>query len=171
MENASFYQAQTDAYLRNNNVTICGNDYTPTNRFGVRNLFAPPAPGNPDPRPVFVAINCVINSPSHAYRQLIVKDFYNGGGAIDFSNQIANWRRLIDAVQAPPPKLTEARYSENGFEFTIAGQRGRTNRVESTLNFVDWVTVTNVFGTNAPVVIRDPNTAPNDQRFYRVVRP
>lgn len=171
MENAAVYQAQTDAFLNNNRVQICGNDYTATSRYAVRGLFVRPTSSNPDPRPVFLAINCVSNSPSHAYRELILKEFYNGGGQQDFSASIANWRRVIDSVQAPPPALAHARFSGGGFEFTVPGQRGRTNRVEGTTNFSDWTTVTEVWGTNAPVVVRDPNAAQHPHRFYRVVRP
>ena len=171
MENALFYQAQTDAYLRNNTVAICGNDYTATNRYPTRSLFVRPTSGNPDPRPVFIAINCVSNSPSHSYRQLMVKDFYNGGGAIDFSSQITSWRRLIDSVEAAPPTITHARYTNGNFEFTIPGQRGRTNRVEGTTDLLNWATLTNVFGTNSPIVIRDPDAVQNEHRAYRIVRP
>jgi hypothetical protein len=94
-----------------------------------------------------------------------------GGGAEDYSARIARWRNIIDSVQAPPPRITNTRTSGGAFEFTILGQRGRTNRVECTTNFVDWTTITNVFGTNAAVVVRDANDVRNPARFYRVVRP
>ena len=171
MEPASFYQAQTDTYLRSYGVNVCGNDYTATNSKGVRNLFALASSTNADPRPVFVAINCVSNSPSHPHWQVLVKEFYNGGGAIDFSARIANWRNIIDSVQAPPPRISGARFSNDAFEFTIPGQRGRTNRVEFTSTFSGWATLTNVFGTNAPVIIRDGSGPGDEHRFYRVVRP
>ena len=61
-------------------------------------------------------------------------------------------------------------HSGGTFQFTFPGQRGRTNRVESTTNLLDWTTVTNVFGTNAPVTYRDINTLPTDRRFYRILR-
>lgn len=116
-------------------------------------------------------INCVSNSPSHAYRELLVNEIYAGGGAQDFGPSIANWRRAIDSVQAPPPTITGARLDGGGLEFTIRGQRGHTNRVESSTNFVAWTTLTNVFGANGPVVIREPGAAENPDRFYRVVQP
>jgi hypothetical protein len=135
-------------------------------------LFASPnPPTNPDPRPVFVAINCISNSPNRQYREVLVKAFYNGGGAIDFSTDIANWRNIMDAVQAPPPVITDVRLATNDiFRFTVPGQRGRINRVEGTTNLVNWVTVTNITGTNAPVIVRDTNVLANPRRFYRVVR-
>jgi len=175
MESSSAWQAQTDTYARNNAVRICVDDYTSTNntvvnRYAARSLFVSPTGANPDPRPVFIAINCMTNSPSHAYRQLLVKDFYAGGGAQDFTAQVNQWRNTIDSVQAPPPKLTKPAYSANNFEFTFPGQRGRTNRVQSSSDLVNWTTITNFFGTNAPIVVRDTNAVVNDRRFYRVVR-
>jgi len=171
LERATSWQAQTDAFLGSYGVMVCGNDYTATNVNIVRNLFAPPTASNPSPRPVFVVINCVSNSPSHAYRKLLVNEIYAGGGAQDFGPSIANCRRAIDSVQAPPPAITGARLNGGMFEFTIPGQRGRTNRVERSANFLDWTTLTNVFGVEAPVTIRDPEAAENPGRFYRVVQP
>jgi hypothetical protein len=173
MESATFYQAQTDTYLGSFNTRICGNDYTGVG-VGVqvvRNLFALPNASNPDPRPVFAAINCISNTPGRRYREVLVNEFYNGGGEMNFSASIATWRGTIDAVQAPPPTITDVRLGTNDtVRFTIPGQRGRINRVEGTTNFVDWITVTNITGTNAPVIVRDTNVLANPRRFYRVLR-
>lgn len=171
MERAATWQAQTDSYLASFNTRICGNDYTATTLQVVRDLFAPPTPPtNPDPRPVFVAINCISNSLSRQYREVLINEFYNGGGAMDFSARVTAWRTVIDAVQAPRPRITDARLAANTFRFTIPGQRGRINRVECTTNFVNWTTITNITGTNAPVIVRDLNLLGNPRRFYRVVR-
>ncbi|HYV32593.1 MAG TPA: hypothetical protein VEO53_15995 [Candidatus Binatia bacterium] len=175
MEPASFYQAQTDQFLRATNITLCGNDYTPTNHQAIRNLFAPPNATNVDPRPVFLAINGVSNSPSHQQWQLLIDDFSNGGGAADFSAAIAGWRNILDSVQAPPPQITNARQSGDVFEFSFPGQQGRTNRVESATmagpaGFLDWTVVTNVFGTNASITFRETQALSNGGRFYRVRR-
>ncbi len=97
-------------------------------------------------------------------------DFYNGGGAQDFSTQMAGFRNIIDSVQAPPPRLTNVALNAGTFQFTFPGQRGRTNRIEYTTNFVDWSAVTNVFGTNAPITFRETNATVNPQRVYRVRR-
>jgi hypothetical protein len=164
----SLYEAQTDAYLPPRGVRFCGNDWSRT----LRNYVAPPGGTNgSDPRPVYMIINGVSNSTSHAQWQLLDLHIQPGGGAEDYSARIARWRYLIDSVQAPPPVLTNARLNGSTFEFTVPGQRGRTNRVESTTNFVNWTTVTNLFGTNAPIVIRDPNALQRDRSLYRVVRP
>jgi hypothetical protein len=99
-----------------------------------------------------------------------VNEFYNGGGAQDFSTSINNWRTVMDAVQAPPPLISGVTYNGDTFEFTFPGQRGRTNRVESTTNFLDWTVITNVTGPNLPAIIRDTDVGLNPWRFYRVVR-
>jgi len=171
LERDASWQAQTDTFLRARGVSICGNDYTTTNVNVVRNLFAPPTPSNPNPRPVFAVINCMSNSPSHPQWQLLINHIEAGGGAKNYSANIAAWRTIIDSVQAPPPAITDARWNGGMFEFTIPGQRGRTNRVELSTNLLDWVTLTNVFGTNGPVSIREPDTGENPERFFRVVRP
>ena len=175
MEPASVWQGQTDTFLRSYKVNVCGNDYTATTHQGIRNLFAPPSATNADPRPVFVAINCLSNSPSHAHWQVLLMEFYNGGGAQDFSARIAEWRNVIDSVQAPPPLLSNARLAGGNFEFTFPGQRGRTNRVECATmagpgDFLDWTVITNIYGTNTAVTFRDTNTLLNERRFFRVRR-
>jgi hypothetical protein len=161
------YLAQTDAYLPPRGVRICGNDWSRT----LRNTFAPPGGTNgSDPRPVYIIINGVSNSTSHAQWQLLELHIEPGGGAEDYTARIAAWRNIIDSVQAPPPRLTNTRLTNDTFQFTFPGQRGRTNRVECTTNFIDWTTVTNTFGTNAPITFRDTNAAVNPQRVYRVRR-
>jgi hypothetical protein len=174
MESDPFWQGQTDTFMTGYNVRVCGNDYLAQGVQVqlVRNLFASPnPPTNPDPRPVFAAINCISNLPVRRYREVLINEFYNGGGSQDFSMNITNWRNVIDAVQAPPPLITDARFATNDvFRFTVPGQRGRINRVEGTTNLIDWVTVTNITGTNAPVIVRDTNVLSNPRRFYRVLR-
>jgi len=172
LERSSTWQAETDTYLRVNGVNLCVNDYTTTNVNVVRNLFAPPTASNPNPRPVFVIINCVSNSTSHPQQwQVLAKDINTGGSSIDLSARLAAWRNLIDSVQAPPPRITGARRAGDSFEFIVPGQRGRTNRVEWTTDFAEWTTITNLFGTNAAITIRDTNASMNPSRSYRVVRP
>lgn len=172
MEPASQWQAQTDAFLRATNVTRCGNDYVGSAKFGVRNLFAPPNSTNSDPRPLFLAINGLSNSPSHQQWQVLISDFSNGGGAFDFTADVNRWRRILDAVQAGPPVLTNVPSSGavSDFAFTFPGQRGRTNVVESSADLATWSVVTNVFGTNAPITVRDPDVPNSPRKFYRVRR-
>ena len=161
------YVGQTDTYLTNRGVRICGSDFSRT----LRNTFAPPGGTNgTDPRPVYMIINGVSNSTSHAQWQLLELHIQPGGGAQDYSARIAAWRNIIDSVQASPPRLSNTGLTNGTFQFTFPGQRGRTNRVECTTNCVDWTTVTNTFGTNAPITFRATNAAVNPQRVYRVRR-
>lgn len=162
------YVQQTDAYLPPRGVRVCGSDLTKT----LRNLIAPPGGTNgPDPRPVYMIINGVSNSTSHSQWQLLDLHVEPGGGAEDYSARIGQWRRIIDSVQAPAPLLSHVGVVGNSFEFTVSGQRGRTNRVESTTDLMNWSTVTNLFGTNAPIVIRATNAPQDPLRLFRVVRP
>jgi thiol-disulfide isomerase/thioredoxin len=172
LEPSSSWQTQTDAYLPPRNIRICGNDYTPTSINQIRNLFGPPGGTNSsNPRPVYAIINCVSNSPSHAMWQVLAAHAEPGGGAEDYTARINAWRNAMDSVQAPPPRLTGAKRVGGTFEFVVPGQRGRTNRVEATTDFAEWTTVTNLFGTNAAITIRDTNASVNPSRSYRVVRP
>lgn len=172
LEAGASWQAQTDAYLPPRGVLICGNDYTPTAINQIRNLFGPPGGTNSsNPRPVYAIINCVSNSPSHAMWQVLEAHAEPGGGAEDYSVRINAWRNFMDAVQAPPPRITGTKRVGDSFEFVVPGQRGRTNRVEGTTDFTEWTTITNLFGTNAPITIRDTNASVNSSRSYRVVRP
>src|SRR5258708_14961347 len=111
MDPAAFYQSETDTFLHGYGISICGNDYTATNSKSIRNLFVTASATNLDPRPVFVAINCVSNSPSHAHWQVLLREFYNRGRRFDFTARIVSWRNIIDSMQAPPPLITGARLS------------------------------------------------------------
>lgn len=169
MESGSSWQAQTDAFLRATNIARCGNDYVGSVQHGIRNLFAPPNPTNSDPRPLFLAINGLSNSPSHRQWQVLISDFSNGGGSFDFTPAINRWRSILDSVQAPAPMLTNGA-SPDSFSFTFPGQRGRTNVVEGSSDLINWSAVTNYSGTNAPVMFRDPDFLSNERKFYRVRR-
>lgn len=173
MEPLSSWQGQTDSFLIQNGIRACGNDYVGSVKFGIRNLFAPPNPTNSEPRPVFVAINGLSNSPSHRQWEVLVNDFSNGGGAADFSAAINRWRSVIDSVQAPAPVLTNGPtdLASGSFSFSFPGQRGRTNIVEYSTDLVAWTGVSNYFGTNAPVVFRETNLFQSERRLYRVRRP
>jgi hypothetical protein len=163
-----FLQVQADAFVNDYGIRICANDYNFRVRQGsletnaVHDLFQAQFL-----KPVFLVINCVSNSPSHTQYSLLLNQ---GGGPADWNVAIAQWHAAIDSVQAPPPQLTNARLSGGTFQFTFPGQRGRTNQVQCSSNFVNWTVLTNVFGTNAPITFRDTNAVSGGQRFYRVRR-
>ncbi len=167
MEDSSSYQTQTENFIAQHRFQPVLNDYLRSNNItyldGFVRLQFQPA----NQRPVFVVINCVSNSPSHAQWQLLVNE--GRYGETDFAQEMANWRAIIDSVQAPPPKIDPVRNNTGVFEFTVQSQGGRTNRVDCSADLRDWTTITNLFGTNALITIRDA-VAPVGQRFYRVVR-
>ena len=168
MEDLAQYQTSTENFIAQHRFDPVCNDYVRTNNTTqmdgfVRLQFQPSTQ-----RPVFLVINGVSNSPTHAQWQLLVNS--GGYGTNDFSRQITEWRGAIDSVQAPAPRLGSTTIAAGELQFTIPGQRGRTNRVEVSSNLRDWSTVTNIFGTNAPIMVRD-TIAPSGPRFYRVVRP
>lgn len=168
MEDLAQYQTQTENFIAQHRFDPVCNDYVRTNntttRDGfVRLLFQPSSE-----RPVILVINGVSNSPTHAQWQLLVNS--GGYGTNDFSRQITEWRAAIDSVRAPPPRIAPPVVATGNFHFTVQGQRGQTNRIDISADLQSWSTITNLFGTNAAIHIRDP-IVPAERRFYRVVRP
>ena len=161
-------QQQTEEFIDDFGLSPCANDYNSDPESGllqtnaVHDLFQ-----SRFLRPVILVINCVSNSTSHPQWALLLNQ---GGGQADWNVAISQWRAAIDSVQAPPPRLTNLSDSAGVLQFTFPGQRGRTNRVECTTNFVNWTVLTNVFGTNAPIIFRETDALSNAQRFYRVRR-
>jgi hypothetical protein len=168
MEDSTNYMTQTENFIAQHRFQPVLNDYVRSNNVTsnkglVRRLFQPEAQ-----RPVFLVINGISNSPTHAQWQLLVNS--GGYGTNDFSRQITEWRSAIDSVKAPPPRIAQPVVAGGNVQFTVPGQRGQTNRVEASSDLRVWSTVTNLIGTNATITIRDPFTPP-PRRFYRVVRP
>ncbi len=163
-----FLQPQAEDFIDEYGIEISANDYNsilslgPLQTNAVHDSFQ-----ERFLTPTFVVISCVANSTSHPQYTLLLTQ---GGGLADWNVALSQWRAAIDSVQAPLPQLTDVRLSGGTFQFTLPGQRGRTNRVECTTNFVNWTALTNVFGTNAPMIFRDANAVVNGERFYRVRR-
>ena len=162
-----FWYATEDMIGEHGFEPVC-NDYVRTNNITTRDGFVRFQFQPESQRPVFLVINCVSNSPSHPQWQLLVNHW--GYNEADFMNKINEWRAIIDSVKAPPPRIAQPVIASGSVQFTVPGQRGQTNRVEVSSDMRNWGTVTNLIGTNAPITIRDPITAPG-RRFYRVVRP
>jgi thiol-disulfide isomerase/thioredoxin len=163
-EPRSTYQAQTDSFITQQGFGITMNDYNSTSTNRVRFLFQTSG------QPIFVAINGVTNSPSHLPWQLLVNHL--GYGETDFNQELANFRAVIDTVQAPivPPRLSAPRRVGADFEFALQTQPGRTYRVQGSTNLTDWATLRTISGSTNAIVFRDTN-APPPRRFYRVVTP
>lgn len=124
----------------------------------------------PFTKPVFVVINCVSNSPNTAPGKLL---FNQGNGPSDWGGMIFNIRAAIDSVAAPPPQLTDARYSGGRLQFSFLSQIGKTNHVEATTNLFTpggWSVVRSYSGSNGIVTFRDNGPFTPRQRFFRVRR-
>lgn len=163
-ESASFYQSQTDNFITQQGFNPVVNDYDSTSTNKVRFLFQSSG------QPIFAVINGVTNSPTHQPWQLLVNHL--GYGDTDFNQELANFRAIIDTVQAPAPapQLSAARKVGADFEFALQTQAGRSYRVQGSTNLADWTTLRTLTGSNAPIVFRDTN-APPARRFYRAVTP
>lgn len=169
-----YLQEYVDRFIDEFGIRVCANDYNSQPLLGLVHTNAVhDAFQTPFLKPVFLVINCVSNSPSHAPGKLL---FNVGGGVCDacWDTQIINpIRAAIDSVTAPPPQLTDVRKYSSRIQFTFPGQIGITNRVESTTNLlspVSWSPVANYFGTNGPITFREDSRLPASQRFYRVRR-
>lgn len=163
-EASSFYQAQTDNFINQQGFGIVVNDYEGNVINPVRFMFQSSG------QPIFVVINGVTNSPSHQPWQLLVN--YLGYGQTDFNQTLANFRSVIDTVQAPvpPPQLSAPRSAGADFEFNLLTQPNRSYRVQVSSNLVNWTTLRTVTGSTNAIVFRDTN-APAGNRFYRAVTP
>lgn len=163
LEPAEYARYEAD-YVLPYSVDLRGNDYTETEVDVAVRLFAAHTS-----KPVFVAINCVANSPSHRQFELLV----NKSGVVEsqIPDLITTWKTVIDSVEAPLPSLENVqRLGEGTFEFTFYGQLNSIYRVSSTTNFTDWDFGDPLVGTNGPMVVPF-NTDSGAQRFFRVVSP
>lgn len=162
-----FLQQQCEEFTDFYALPIVANDYNsnpvrgPLQTNVVHDMFQVPFL-----KPVFLVINCITNSTHQPYLQLQYNETNRPNVDI-----VARWREAIDGVMAPAPRLADVRLLTDGaFRFSFLGQRGRTNRVECSTDFVDWTVLTNFFGTNAPSVFQEPAAIPGPPRFYRVRR-
>ena len=169
LEHRNIYQAATTTYINSyvySNTPVC-NDYDVPDinpGYPVRKAFQPAN------QPVFVAINCVTNSPTHQPWQVLVNHL--GYLDLNFTNEIASFRAAIDAVQPPvvPPQLTNAHRVGADFEFNFQTQIGRSYRVLGSTNLTTWTALRTNAGSTNITTFRHTN-APSVRNFYRVVTP
>jgi hypothetical protein len=166
------FEYECEAFINYYGLQVVMNDYNavasrgPKQTNAVHDLFELPFT-----RPRIIVINCVTNSSYHRAYQLMftehppIADFPENGPAV------ASWRTAIDAVQAPLPQITTVGIGNGGaFRFLFPGQRGRTNQVLGSGNLINWSVLTNVTGTNAPILFRDGSVLSDPRRFYRIRR-
>ena len=167
-EAASFYQSQTDNFIRQREPYryVCNDYISSTVSNGLVRLQFQPA----NQRPVIVIINAVTNSSSHKPYELLVNEGHYR--QTQYSADIVRWRRIIDSVEPsppPPPALSSPELSSDDktFEFTLTGQAGKAYRVEASTNFMDWSVIASSVANGA--VLRDTNAPGYQQRFYRAI--
>jgi len=162
-----FLQKEVDDFINELGLESVVNDYNTNSTVGalqtnaVHDLFQAPFF-----RPVILIVNGVSNSPTYSQWSLILNE---GGGVADWDVAKAQWQALIDGVQAPPPQLTNLGMAAGKLQFMFPGQRGRTNQVQTTTDWINWTVLTNAYGTNGPILCRDTNS-PGGGRFFRVKR-
>jgi len=160
----SFYQTATDNFINQHGFPIVVNDYEGPVINPVRFKFINGG------QPLFVVINGVTNSPTHQPWQLLVNHL--GYGETDFNQELANFRAIIDSVQAGvrAPQLSAPRRVGTDFEFELITEPNRAYRIQASSNLFDWATLKTLNGSGNIITFRDTNTPP-DKRFYRAVTP
>jgi thiol-disulfide isomerase/thioredoxin len=124
-------------------------------------------------QPIFAIINGVTNSPSHKPWELL----YSRLGYGETSFPVAEFRTAIDAVQAArvapaPATLSLPQIDSNGrFTIQVAGEAGRSYRLESTSDLVEWTTEETFTLTGTTSVLRTGSAASGTGRLFRVVTP
>jgi len=165
-----FYEYQCEQFTMYYGLQTVMNDYNANpSRGPVQTNVVHDQFNVPFKRPVLLVITCVSNSSYNPVYQLMLTE---DGGTGDFGEPTyTRWRTAIDAVQAPLPQITNARLEAGGaFRFNFPGQRGRTNQVLCSSNLLTWTVLTNVIGTNAPILFRDANPLSGSPRMYRIRR-
>ena len=162
-EAASFYQSQTDNWINSHPTEIICNDYVSqsVSNGAVRLQFQPS-----NQRPVFVAINGVAGSPSHAQWELLVND--GRYGDTDFSTELANYRNAIDAVQPPLARLVATHAEAGEIHLQLISQPGTRLQLEGSTDLNDWTQLRSLTNHNGTLIFSEP--AGMDYRFYRAVQ-
>lgn len=114
--------------------------------------------------PHFVVVNAVTNGVNYPAWQVLGTLFgYTAGSTVTLL------RGYINAVRGTvPPLLHGFGWGTNGsFQARFVAQRGRTNWVEATTNWVDWLPLGAV-SSNTAVQFFDPDADRLPQRFYRI---
>lgn len=127
-----------------------------------------------DGQPIFAIINGVTNSASHRPWELL----YSRLGHGETSFPVADFRAAIDAVKAPavtpttPPVLSNPTLSTGSlFSFVFEGQSGRTYRLDSSADLLNWQPEKTITAAGGKEVIQATAGASGLQRYFRAVVP
>jgi len=73
---------------------------------------------------------------------------------------------------AAAPTLSTPGHSQGaGFSATISVTPNRSYRVQGSVDFIDWITLTNFVSTDSSTLFTDPPPLPGPFRFYRATSP
>ncbi|HKQ37818.1 MAG TPA: hypothetical protein VJ063_07050 [Verrucomicrobiae bacterium] len=171
---AYYAQPQCDEFISEYGITLPANDYNADRSYGpLQTNLCHDSFATPFTKPLFIIINCVSNSPTHAQNTLMMMQAGAPGlgSDADWEAAMVRWRAVIDSIQAPPPELTGLRWlSVGGIRFSFPGQRGHTNQVLVSSNLVNWTVLASFVGTNGPIIFRDTNIVSRPRAFYRLRR-
>jgi hypothetical protein len=91
-------------------------------------------------------------------------------GDFDPANNAARLVLQLAGVMSPLELGPVLRLPGGTFQITVSGEAGRTYRIETSTNLLDWLPFMDFFTTNGTINLIDPATN-LDQRFYRGVLP
>lgn len=151
--NESSDRPLSDAFIASNHLDLVLDDPAQT----VLNQFA-------GGLPFFAVINLISNNVNYPPWQILGR-YYGYDAALT----VPTLRGWVEAVRGKlSPTITEFRLAPGPvFTAQFTAQKGRTNWIEATTNWVDWIALTNLTASNT-VPFFDPGAALAPRRFYRV---
>ncbi len=88
---------------------------------------------------------------------------------LTYSNSVTPLAVSRPAVAVAAPYFLTPVVQNGSVSLTLSTAPGFTYQIEASSNLVDWVTVTNIAGTNGTIQFIDVNAAGFSRRFYRAV--
>jgi hypothetical protein len=97
----------------------------------------------------------------------------DASGASNPLNFVINENRTITATFSRRPKLVLDAGSfdglhEDGFRFTVAGEAGATDQIQSSTNLMDWTSIFAITNTLGMIQVTDPRATNKTATFYRI---
>lgn len=122
-------------------------------------------------QPLFVIINGVANSPSHAQWEMV----YGRLGYGERQFPVSEFRAAIDSVRKPSPPPTSPRLTmptrlPNGaLTFVLEGEPGRTYQIEVSSNLQNWTPTASLTAKTSTETVRLDGPSNLPHAFYRAV--
>lgn len=122
-------------------------------------------------QPLFVIINGVAGSPSHAQWELV----YSRSGYGDRNSPVAEFRAAIDSIKKPvappvPPSFARiAAHPEGGWLLELHTEVGRSYEIQSSTDLATWNVQATVSAALAQETVRIEASVSGSARFFRAV--